>query len=35
MTLNGITPQPSSQGAQGNWQVWDFGQISFIKQPGG
>jgi hypothetical protein len=27
MTLNGITPQPSSQGAQGDWQVWDFGQI--------
>jgi hypothetical protein len=27
MTLNGITPQPSSQSAQGRWQVWDFGKI--------
>jgi hypothetical protein len=27
MTLNGITPQPSSESAQGNWQVWDFGKI--------
>lgn len=27
MTLNGITPQPSSQSAQGQWQVWDFGTM--------
>lgn len=27
MTLNGITPQPSSQSAQGQWQVWDFGPM--------
>jgi hypothetical protein len=27
VTLNGITPQPSSESAQGRWQVWDFGQI--------
>lgn len=27
MTLNGIAPQPSTETAQGNWQVWDFGKI--------
>jgi hypothetical protein len=27
MTLNGIAPQPSSESAQGDWQVWDFGKI--------
>jgi hypothetical protein len=27
MTLNGIAPQPSSESAQGRWQVWDFGKI--------
>jgi hypothetical protein len=27
MTLNGIAPQPSTESAQGRWQVWDFGQI--------
>lgn len=27
MSLNGIAPQPSTQVAQGNWQVWDFGKI--------
>jgi hypothetical protein len=27
MTLKGITPQPSSQSAQGQWQVWDFGPM--------
>jgi hypothetical protein len=27
MTLNGISPQPSQQSAQGRWQVWDFGQL--------
>jgi hypothetical protein len=27
MTLNGISPQPSTETAQGNWQVWDFGQL--------
>jgi hypothetical protein len=27
MTLNGISPQPSAQSAQGSWQVWDFGQL--------
>lgn len=26
MTLNGVSPQPSSEGARGRWQVWDFGQ---------
>ena len=28
MTLNGIAPQPSSETAQGRWQVWDFGKIA-------
>jgi hypothetical protein len=28
MTINGIAPQPSSESAQGQWQVWDFGKIS-------
>jgi hypothetical protein len=28
MTLNGIAPQPSTESAQGQWQVWDFGKIS-------
>jgi hypothetical protein len=28
MTLNGIAPQPSTQSAQGDWQVWDFGKLS-------
>ena len=27
MTLNGIAPQPSTETAQGSWQVWDFGEI--------
>lgn len=27
MTLNGITPQPSQQTANGNWQVWQFGAL--------
>jgi hypothetical protein len=27
MTLNGIAPQPSTESAQGRWQVWDFGKI--------
>jgi hypothetical protein len=27
MSLNGVAPQPSTEGAQGRWQVWDFGQI--------
>ncbi len=27
MTLNGIAPQPSTESAQGSWQVWDFGKI--------
>jgi hypothetical protein len=27
MTLNGIAPQPSTEIAQGKWQVWDFGKI--------
>jgi hypothetical protein len=27
MTLNGIAPQPSSESARGNWQIWDFGKI--------
>lgn len=28
MTLNGLSPQPSSQSARGRWQVWDFGQLA-------
>jgi hypothetical protein len=32
MTLNGVTPQPSSDKAQGNWQVWDFGPMP-SRQP--
>jgi len=27
MALNGVSPQPASQGARGRWQVWDFGQL--------
>lgn len=27
MTFNGAIPQPSNQGAQGRWQVWDFGAL--------
>jgi hypothetical protein len=27
MTLNEIAPQPSTESAQGRWQVWDFGQL--------
>jgi hypothetical protein len=27
MTLNGVAPQPSTETAQGRWQVWDFGKI--------
>ena len=27
MSLNGVAPQPSTEDAQGRWQVWDFGQI--------
>lgn len=28
MTFNGVSPQPSNQDAQGNWQIWDFGPMS-------
>jgi hypothetical protein len=27
MTLNWISPQPSTQSARRRWQVWDFGQL--------
>jgi hypothetical protein len=27
MTFNGVAPQPSTESAQGRWQVWDFGKI--------
>lgn len=27
MSLNGISPQPSNQGAQGRWQIWEFGSM--------
>jgi hypothetical protein len=27
MTFNAVAPQPSTQSAQGRWQVWDFGKI--------
>lgn len=27
MSLNGISPQPSTQSSQGRWQVWDFGPL--------
>jgi hypothetical protein len=27
MSLNGIAPQPSTESARGQWQVWDFGKI--------
>jgi hypothetical protein len=27
MTLNGLTPQPANESAQGRWQVWDFGRL--------
>jgi hypothetical protein len=28
MTVNAVTPQPSTETSQGPWQVWDFGQMS-------
>lgn len=28
ITLNGITPQPSSFSSRGRWQVWDYGKIA-------
>jgi hypothetical protein len=28
MALNGVSPQPASQGARGRWQVWDFGHLA-------
>lgn len=27
MTLNGLTPQPATESARGNWEVWDFGKL--------
>ena len=27
MTFNGLSPQPANQGAQGTWQIWDFGPM--------
>jgi hypothetical protein len=27
MTFNAVAPQPSTQSAQGRWQVWDFGKM--------
>lgn len=27
MTFNAVAPQPSTESAQGRWQVWDFGKI--------
>jgi hypothetical protein len=27
MIFNGVVPQPSSDSAQGRWQVWDFGKL--------
>jgi hypothetical protein len=27
MSLNGVAPQPSTEYAQGRWQVWAFGKI--------
>lgn len=27
MTVNAVTPQPSSETSRGPWQVWDFGQM--------
>jgi hypothetical protein len=27
MSLNGVSPQPSSQNAEGRWQIWDYGPI--------
>jgi hypothetical protein len=32
MTFNGSSPQPSSEIAQGVWQIWDYGQIQ-ANQP--
>jgi hypothetical protein len=28
MTVNAVTPQPSTETSRGRWQVWDFGQLS-------
>jgi hypothetical protein len=28
MTVNAVTPQPSSETASGNWQIWDLGQLA-------
>jgi hypothetical protein len=27
MTFNAVAPQPSTESAQGRWQIWDFGRI--------
>lgn len=27
MSLNGVSPQPANQNAQGRWQIWDYGPI--------
>jgi hypothetical protein len=27
MSLNGISPQPSTQSARGGWQIWDYGTL--------
>jgi len=27
MTFNAVSPQPSTDSAQGNWQIWDFGPL--------
>lgn len=27
MTLNGVSPQPSSETSEGHWQVWNLGKI--------
>jgi hypothetical protein len=32
MIFNGVSPQPSQQGAQQSWQIWDFGPIQ-AEQP--
>jgi hypothetical protein len=27
MTFNGVAPQPSNESAQGDWMIWDYGEL--------
>jgi hypothetical protein len=32
MTFNGVAPQPSSESAQGDWTIWDYGDLPVATQ---